>query len=104
MTYLLVEDLSRGIFIGRPKKVFAVVLVLIQSLIDGKTKTVVGDIHVGSSPFLAVNPKTNMVYVTNHHSDIVIDGKTNKKIKKFLWVHFLFISKSKDKDFLCSES
>jgi DNA-binding beta-propeller fold protein YncE len=35
---------------------------------------------VGSSPFLAVNPKTNMVYVTNHHSDIVIDGKTNNEI------------------------
>jgi len=52
-------------------------------VIDGKTNKVIGNVKVGNTPSaVAVNPNTNMVYVTNYYDNTtsVIDGKTNKVI------------------------
>ena len=55
------------------------------SVIDGKTNKVVDDIpltHVGSSEYIGLNPKTNILYVVSSTSDSVtpINGTTNKII------------------------
>ncbi len=50
------------------------------SVINGRTNTVTATIPVGGVPFgVAVDPKTNTIYVTNHFSDTVsvISGRTN---------------------------
>ena len=37
------------------------------SVIDGKTNSVVKTVHVGKNPYgIAVNPNTNMIYVSNN--------------------------------------
>jgi YVTN family beta-propeller protein len=54
--------------------------------LDGKTNTVIGTINVGGTVpnprAVAVNPSTNIVYVTNQDDNTVsvIDGKTNTVI------------------------
>ena len=49
------------------------------SAIDGKTNTVVKTIPVGYNPWgIAINPDTNMIYVTNsdHDKTYIINGVT----------------------------
>jgi YVTN family beta-propeller protein len=58
------------------------------SVIDGKTNKVVAHVTVGNDPHvIAINPKNNMVYVTNFgggegitNTVSVIDGNTNKVV------------------------
>src|SRR5919199_47379 len=54
------------------------------TVIDGKTNSVIRNIDMISGLYdIAVNPNTNMIYVTNSADDItsVIDGKTNSVVK-----------------------
>jgi YVTN family beta-propeller protein len=51
-------------------------------VVDARSNEIVYTIRVGSRPYLAVNTRTNRVYVTSRGSDIlsVIDGSTNERI------------------------
>jgi YVTN family beta-propeller protein len=54
------------------------------SVIDGATNSVIATITAGNDPrFVAVNPATNKIYVSNRNTDnvTVIDGATNTVIK-----------------------
>jgi YVTN family beta-propeller protein len=54
------------------------------SVIDGKTNNVVENVTVGKHPSgVAVDPNTNMAYVSNSGSNTVsvIDGKTNNVVE-----------------------
>ena len=63
---------------------YPTILITVHSVIDGKTNSIVKTLTVGKSPNgVAVNPRTDKIYVANTGSNTisVIDGKTNNVIK-----------------------